>query len=98
MNRISYYANRAAISAFQAGASIRTAALAAGISQGTAEKIRKYLVEVGDLPILCRCTQPLGHRGWCKYRLRQSPKRKAVLKQMHERQRNKSNDQSIPLR
>ena len=73
------------------GMSIRAAARHVGCAKATAARLRKELLaqrlEIGLGEIYCPCGKPSNHRGWCPYRLSQSPARRGVLARLHEKQR-----------
>lgn len=69
--------------ACRSGMSIRKTAEFAGVCQNTAKKwLNKYRGAA-----LCHCGRPSGHMGWCSHRLANSPARQAVIKRLHELQR-----------
>jgi hypothetical protein len=54
------------------------------INRNTVMKIKRIISGVVNG---CACGKPRGHKGWCKIMMARSPKRQAVMKGMHERQR-----------
>lgn len=71
----------------EAGKTIREVVRATGVSKNTIGKIRRvvlFQMEAEGKPILCPCGQPTGHRAWCSYRFKNSPRRQRVMAKMHE--------------
>ena len=64
--------------ALLAGAGIRAAASAAGVSKVTVNRYRRLLVASG-VTLYCGCGKTAGHNGWCAWRYRQSPARQAFI-------------------
>lgn len=50
-----------------------------GSHSTTVAKIRAIQEKFIGEPILCPCGRPANHRGWCRERLKRSPKRRAFL-------------------
>ncbi len=75
-----------------AGNGIRATARITGTSKCTVTKLYRILIATlyksGGEDILCKCGQPIIHRGFCKYTYTKSPKRQAFMKKWHEKQKN----------
>lgn len=74
MNVLSEPKRSALIAALEQGLSIRTAAKKSGVSKNTAKLYAKTLGARR-----CPCGWSAGHQGWCHYRVRHSPARRAFL-------------------
>ena len=61
------------------GATIRSVAKETGCGTATARKVRKIIgaKRLGK----CVCGQPMGHRGWCRFRFSNSPARQSFMKE-----------------
>ena len=64
------------------GKGIREVARQVGIASQTVRRVRDEIR--AQLPKECECGRPLGHKGWCKGRVRESPARQETLRKMHE--------------
>lgn len=74
------------------GETVRSIAKKAGISRGTAAKMKREFLEEAaspefNLPVLCQCGKQSDHRGWCSWRYAKSPARQATMKRLHALQR-----------
>ena len=79
-----------AIELFEEGLSIRSvsrkmAAEGYGVDYNVVSAARA----LADLPEFCKCGDPFGHKGWCRVRVAQSPKRQALLDRLHKAQKGK---------
>jgi hypothetical protein len=61
------------------GYSIREVAKAASSTKNTVTKLRDRMKLLGMIPKNCVCGENLGHRGWCRWRLERSTRRRAFL-------------------
>lgn len=66
------------------GISAHAASRQAGVSKMTAFHYRN----LWEIHVNCECGRPAGHRGWCAPRLRNSPKRQALVARWHLKQKN----------
>lgn len=66
------------------GGSAREAMRESGLAQRTAFLLAKRVRKIYP-HIVCGCGQPPGHRGWCSYRVKRSPKRTEFLKRFGRR-------------
>ena len=65
--------------ALLSGIGVRAAADQTHVAKRTASYYRRlWAIETN-----CACGQPAGHRGWCRERLRNSPRRQKVMVQLH---------------
>jgi predicted Zn-ribbon and HTH transcriptional regulator len=64
---------------FREGRSVRQAERLVGVSRGA---VQAHYRTFGERP-LCRCGESSGHRGWCKYRFEESPKRQRFMQEWH---------------
>jgi len=96
-NYISNDKYEAVLENLQDGYSIREVARAVHVAVGTVLRARASLLEtIADLEkydpcdegwgLKCPCGREGGHRGWCSWRLKRSPARRAVLRRMHASQ------------
>lgn len=72
-----------AIILFRAGRSTRDVMAVLNVANKTANNWRRIALK--DYKALCGCGQEAGHRGWCSFRLKESPKRRAFLMRWHKR-------------
>lgn len=73
------------IQAIESGKGIRETSRETGVAKATVKNIQTLIVaqrieEGAPLP-LCECGREVGHRGWCKNRVKKSPKRQKFLKE-----------------
>jgi hypothetical protein len=75
VNQLDEQTQSALWAAFDDGMGVNAASKFAGVSQQTASR---YLRMLNPMP-LCKCGQPVTHRGWCSVRFANSPKRKKFM-------------------
>ena len=78
-NRLKPAKAEALRAAFLSGIGIRAAAKQAQVAKRTAA----YYRDLWAIEANCVCGRPAGHRGWCRERLRNSPKRQKVIAKLH---------------
>jgi len=65
------------------GNGIRKTSKETGVAKNTVTKIQRVVIAekitTDEVIPICKCGQPVGHKGWCSYRLAESPKRQEFL-------------------
>lgn len=69
-----------AVRLFNEGLSLRQVCRAVGIVKHTATAYRKLSTRV-----VCECGRSIDHKGWCWWRLQNSPKRQEFMKRWHSK-------------
>jgi len=88
MNRLKPEKLREIQMAYWDGKSLRETAREYRVAKKTVQDIfRAERKESLGFRVPCICGQTCGHKGWCSYRFARSPKRQAVMKRLHARQR-----------